>query len=394
MEKKDNFLDYLGVIILVLASDAICFLYTLKPLFAFLTFFIYSVYRYAKIKPLPVYKESIRYFVILGLSILLNVYVVNTNITGNNGLAIFICMVGSYMFFTSFTFQRFREVYLNVIFIITIIGIPVYLLVEWGLLPTTRITTFEGASRLQFFIYSVGWTELHHRFAGIWHEAGACMIFLNIALLLYSNSIRDSDVDNPTKWKLIIISIGVLATQSTTGYLAFMGIIIYCFYPKILNASAITKLLYSVLIIAACYYIINSDVIVDKFAQDSTEGAQTSYAIRRMDNLSMLTMAIEQPLFGYGYQTVEFENRAFYLGNITSSNGILYMAACAGIWWVIFYVIFLYVNIRKQGMPMPLLVVAIFILLQCNERFVELPISYVFLTAFCLESQNKKIYYL
>ena len=144
------------------------------------------------------------------------------------------------------------------------------------------------------------------------------------------------------------------------------------------------------MIIAACYYIFNSDVIVDKFAQDSTEGAQTSYAIRRMDNLSMLTMAIEQPLFGYGYQTVEFENRASYLGNFSSSNGILYMAACAGIWWVIFYVIFLYVNIRKQGMPMPLLVVAIFILLQCNERFVELPISYVFLTAFCLNHKTKK----
>lgn len=389
MQKNNLFLDYLGVIILVLTSDAICFLYTLKPLFAFLAFFIYSICRYIKTKPSPVYNVSIRYFIILGFSILLNVFVVNTNTTGNNGIAIFTCLIASYLFFTSYTFQRFREVYLDVIFAITIIGIPIFLMAELGLLPLTRITTFEGASRLQFSIFSVGWTDLHHRFAGIWHEAGACMIFLNIALLLYSTPIRNSEIINKaTKWKLIIIVIGVLTTQSTTGYLAFMAIIVYSFLPKIKNTSVKTKIFYIILIIGACYYIFNSDVIVNKFAQDSSEGAQTSYAIRRMDNLSMLTMAIENPIFGYGYQTVEFDNRASYLGNITSSNGILYMAACAGIWWIVLYVLFLYKNIKRLGFSTPLFVVAIFILLQCNERFVELPISYVFLTAFCLNSKS------
>lgn len=374
--------DYIGVVLLVLVSDAICFLYVLKPFLCFLIFFVFSLCRFLVFKKRGFFTISKFYLYIYSLSILINMYFINTNTLGNNGLAIFVCLWGSYFFYSTYTFEKFRKIYLNIIYVITILGVPIYLLCEAGLLPVSKIITFDGIVRTQFLFFNVGWESLHGRFSGIWHEAGACMIFLNLCILLYSNDIRNRIVDKKTKYKLIIVSLGIIATQSTTGYLVFICILIYCFYPLIVKTKSFIKSLYLILLVVVVYMLANSNTIVNKFNQDSSESAETSFAVRKMDNLSLMTMACEKPLTGYGYQTIEFEERAFRLGNRSSSNGILYISACAGIWWIVLYLISLYKGCRSVSITHPLFFMLIIILMQCNERFVELPISYLFLAPF------------
>lgn len=372
--------SYLGVFLLLLVSDSICFLYKFSPFPSFLSFFIFSFYRAFKKKTLFTKNDSFVYVFIFGVSIILNLYYFNTHLLGNNGLAIFVCLIASYLFYSSYELDEFKMIYVSIIKWIVIIGIPIYLLAEMNILHTYNLPSFEGGNHSMFFIYHIGWPEYFHRFSGIWHEPGACTIFLNFAILLYSKELQEGNLDKKLVRSIIIITIGILFTQSTTGYMAFATIIAYSIFPLIKRMTIGRKLFTGFVFIFAIFVIMNSPVVTEKLSQERTD--KTSLGVREMDNMAMLTMALDRPFTGYGYQTKEFDSISYYLDNKTSSNGIFYIAACSGIWWILLFVIYSYRGICRMHFKMPIFVLIIFIILECNERFVELPISYLFILNF------------
>lgn len=380
MKLSEKIESYFGVILLLLVSDSICFLYKFSPFPTFLSFFLFSFYRAFRKKTLFSKNDSSIYVLIFGISILLNIYYFNTHTLGNNGLAIFVCLLASYFFYSSYDLDDFKRIYLAVIKWIVITGVPVYLLAEMNMLPTYLLPSFEGGLHSMFLIFHIGWPSYFHRFSGIWHEPGACTIFLNFAILLYSKELQEGNIDKKLVRSIIIITIGILFTQSTTGYMAFATIIAYSIFPLIKRMSIGRKLFAGLVFILAIFLIVNSPVVTEKLSQEKTD--KTSLGVREMDNMAMLTMALDRPFTGYGYQTKEFDSISYYLDNKTSSNGILYIAACSGIWWILLFVIYSYRGISRMHFKMPIFVLIIFIILECNERFVELPISYLFILNF------------
>lgn len=109
----------------------------------------------------------------------------------------------------------------------------------------------------------------------------------------------------------------------------------------------------------------------------------TSKGMRTIENLAMLAMFLERPVWGWGLGSRSQLYQFIQRDNIGCSNGILYMMSAWGLMWLIPFLIFTWKAICKFSMGISAVVIlAIFLLLECNERYLELPISFLFLFYF------------
>lgn len=371
--------DYTLMLLLLFSSNSIIYFQYLSPAVTYIIFFIICVFNAIA------YKQKIKHFksfpILFAILIFINITVINPDTTNRNGIGTLIMALASFIFFQLFDYYRFRFLYLKVVAIITLFSIPVYILYEIGILPTMILTDSSGSFHTMFLIYHLGSPYSFGRMAGIWHEPGACMIFLNIALLLYLPEIIQRNLKSQEIRYLIIIVIGILFTQSTTAYLCLILILVYCVLnnKRFSLGKKIIMLFFCSIVISLLY---KSDIIQEKMNQDVEDN--TSKGIRMRDNISCLIMAYEHPFTGVGFGTKKFEKLSTQLDNKTSSNGILYVAACLGLYFIILYPYCAYHEIRHRKIPRTtaLFIVLVFLILESNESYVEFPVSYIFLAKF------------
>lgn len=133
-------------------------------------------------------------------------------------------------------------------------------------------------------------------------------------------------------------------------------------------------------VMSLCIYgIWISDVVQDKLYKEN--GDSVSLMMRQADNLAMLRMTLEEPWTGWGLGSADHLKRSDAVGNISNSNGILYMTSSVGIPWFILFVFFLLMGIYGLGFRniSLLFVLLAFLMLESNERFIECPVSYILL---------------
>ena len=370
--------EYFMMMLFLSTSGTMYYFYYFSPGVAYMVFFLFVLLRFIYYKNRMKYVGS--YPIVFAVIVFLNITIFNTDTIDRNGIGTILAAIASYFFFLSFDFYRFRALYLKVLSIITACSIIVYFLSEVGWIHFQTII-IGGRSEMMWYIFHLGWNYPFHRMASLWHEPGACMIFLNIAFLLYLSDIRQHTLHKSDAIRLGIIALGILCTQSTTGYIAFVLILVYCFLRRkdFFSCKGIVLLALLVLFFAIIY---NSDVIQSKFAQD--EEGVTSKGIRLRDNLACLQMAIEHPFTGCGFGTKTFARYSNMLDNATSSNGILRTAACVGIYFIPLYLIFAFYSIRRwnKSFIQSLVILVIFTILESNEAYMELPISYIFLARY------------
>lgn len=136
----------------------------------------------------------------------------------------------------------------------------------------------------------------------------------------------------------------------------------------------------SLLIVPLLYY---SPVVQDKLFPENEVTEMTSKGMRTIENLAMLAMFLERPVWGWGLGSRSQLYQFIQRDNIGCSNGILYMMSAWGLMWLIPFLIFTWKAICKFSMGISAVVIlAIFLLLECNERYLELPISFLFLFYF------------
>ena len=92
-------------------------------------------------------------------------------------------------------------------------------------------------------------------------------------------------------------------------------------------------------------------------------------------------MTYESPIFGYGIHTKEFKDRNW--GDTGVCIGLFNTSAQLGFIWLIIYLVFVYKGIKRMGLGVPTIyVLLIFIVIECNEAYIEAPISYFFIINF------------
>ena len=236
--------------------------------------------------------------------------------------------------------------------------------------------------------YTWGWNDIFERNSGPFWEPGAFQGYINIAILsiiFYKNDIKY------LKCKILILIITLITTQSTTGYIVFLIIIIMFGFNiiKEFTNNLLIKILIVFMIIGSGIYIISSNNISNKL-----EVENGSTIMRSNDFGQSLKMISEKPL-GYG-NTYEKTIRERSLGIINNSNGILSMAYTYGIIFFMYYIYRLIVGLQNTFRVTNIIkrigIVAIFIILHSTEGLVWLPIYLIFVFKWKdEENKNNKI---
>ena len=379
--------DYFVGIIFILTSGTMIWFHLLTPKYAYIIYFFVCFINALKKtygKPLLICNHSLIFccytiiFAIIGSILFYYPYAENTT------SGYIISMLGSYLLISHSNFYQFRHIITNIIYYIVLFGVPIFLLTELDLLPLKSIK-FQTTTYQMFLIYSIGWPNIFHRFAGIWHEPGACQIFMNVILWLHLDELINWKWEKGQLKKIIIITIGLLCTFSTGGYLALM-ILVYIVVSKIKLKGKYKKLIK--LFIFSCGILIiicifHSNVVQEKLFTNEQGLESSSKQSRLIENLAMLSMFIEKPILGWGLgsekQIIEFIQR----DNGGCSNGILYMACSWGLMWIIPFFLMVYRTIKKINLSTShLWLLLAFILLESNERYLEFPISFLFVFSF------------
>ena len=338
------------------------------------------------------YNPSLLYIYACAFLCMLNFMVNLDSLEDNSMFGFFFSMVATYLIISSYDFFYFRKILTNIVFVIVLVGMPIFALSEMSILPTSIMMDNTGYQFINFGIYTLGWYPYpFERFSGLWHEPGACQIILNTVLWMHFDSITHWKWEKGQLLKCIVILIGSLLTLSTGSYLVLMLLGVAAIFNMEIkgNHRFLIFLLLLIIVLPVIYFIFTSPVIQNKlFDADGQE--MESKIIRYADMNALWQMVLDKPILGYGIGTEGFWETSYKYGNTTTSSGILAYAASLGCSWLVVYLFILWRSCRRLelGKGLPFLIVAV-VIMQFNEYFIEFPISCIFLYEFLSYSKEE-----
>lgn len=389
---KVSLWDYFVVMMFLITSGATFWVGLLTAGITFSIFFVVALINCLCVKKgiNNIFNPSVNFIYLVIILCLINFIIYQPEYKDNSMIGYLICIISAYLVISQYDFYYFRRILTNVVFVISAVGIPIFLLFEYDILPTQEISVQSGKDYTMFYIYTLGWPYPFGRFTGIWHEAGACQIILNSVLWLHFNNMINWEWEKGQLIKLLIILIASLLTMSTGGYLVLMLL----FLSVVINLKSVVinlkierkhKIPIVIIVFAitvlSLVLMISSDVVQNKLFD--AEGEHVSKMERISDVSALWQMTLERPLLGYGIGTVEFWNMSDKYGNTSCSTGLLTYSASLGFTWMFIFILFLWKGIRQMGLGKAsfLLLIAV-LLMQFNEKFIEYPITNLFIFRF------------
>ena len=375
-----TFYSYIAVFLMFLVSGTVLGSMLHASVFIYI-FFIYSIFFAFKSKIKYGHKELI-FFGIYSLCLLCSCLFVGEYESNSFNMVIgfLLLATGALNIMQSIDYNKFRYIYLNIATFIAFTSIILFLLQQQNLIPL-HIEEKAGVRYLMFLYNNFGWDYPFDRLAGPYWEPGAFQIILNYVLIMYFNEICNFSFSVPYgKLKILIIIAALLMTQSTAGYInLFILIVITVLNMKMTKKTFMKAIFIGIALIAAAFFLLSSETYTEKMSQKGSDN--TSYEIRKMDNLAMLQMTMERPILGYGINSPAFRNRGKHLGNITSSNGLLALSSQLGCIFLLFFCLALYSRLKKFYPQKRFLVFFLLLMLQATEVFVFFPIAFIFFFA-------------
>lgn len=307
---------------------------------------------------------------------------INNDINSNFYLVNILYPLGAYFAISSFSLNEFKQYLLKYLTLISAISIVIHLSHVYLHLPSTLTNIGDKTYGLNGYFFNTDWGE--NRLASIYWEPGQYQIIILFTLCLFANELSDFNkiFENFKRFGIIIAAL--LLSTSTTGYIAFMvlilGIILFSpqnkKYKIIIPLSILTS-------VFAIYFIWNSDVVQDKLNQANEQNDKTSFAIRYMDNYALLKIIEDSPITGVGIETKTFSNLSYKYGNLTSSNGWLWTGATNGSVYLLIILLCIFRNLKKMNFKIPIIFIYLTILIsQANEYGTFYPMLYIYIFQF------------
>lgn len=373
--------DYVAMLVILIASGT-QFFYRFHGTITLLIFLIYSIYYYYH-KKTSGCKKARTFIYIYVLYILANWFIINPNHVEslNRVIPYIVFAIGSYMMLCKMDSYTIVNSLYQIVTYISIVSIIVFMLNEISILSPISIN-YKGDNYLMSYLHTIGWSVPFHRLAGLWWEPGAYQIVLNMTLFLKISQLdRFSELfakKNITG--LMVILIASMMTLSTTGYMTIAAISVYIFF-KFNRFPLLKQLLVfivcSPLYLGVFYLLYFSQPVQDKLIQ-SQSTSKSSYTVRYADNMAMIQMISERPIYGYGLGTQEYKLRSIQLDNQTSSNGDLFFMTIFGIPFYLF-VLWQCGRMAKAYKVPQWIFIIFFILLNIGECFLYYPLVFLFL---------------
>lgn len=270
------------------------------------------------------------------------------NVVTNDLVIMAIRLFSLMVIMSGITKEKFAQVYINTIYIIALVSLPCFFLKLLSPNLTFPFTVMDAENDFYgTFYYTLGSLSkgVFNRNCGIFWEAGLFQLYLNYALaLLVSN--KNASVSKPVK-KFIVLSLAVVTTVSTMGYLCY-GLVILLILAnreKAMNRMLLRLALFAVvglLAVESTAHIIEGKII-DK---------GMSYGSRYDDTMISVEIAKDYPLLGVGpvNDHVSITNRytaaalglRLTSGELARSNGLGNFVIKFGIPVSIIYLFLLY----------------------------------------------------
>jgi hypothetical protein len=286
--------------------------------------------------------------------------------------------------------ERFRNMYFNAMFWFSFFG-----LFFWSIYVSTgfSIDLFPSVYQDEIVIWSVRPGEIRN--SGPFWEPGAYAGYLLIIPLLYLNNIKTFFFQN--KSKIIILTIALISTMSTTGYLGFALILVYVFGLKDkIRFSSI--FLSSIVVIGIWFAASELDFLGDKVENQYNNALlqDGEFSNTRFGALVFDMYYIEKrPIFGNGFhESTRFEDHPALIelaenNEMGHGNGFSNMLASVGFFFFVMYIYFIKKKLRVSFRLKDawFFVIMIIILLQ-GEQFLLFPL-FLGLPAIILPEKKK-----
>jgi hypothetical protein len=209
---------------------------------------------------------------------------------------------------------------------------------------------------------------------GFFYEPGVLQVYLNIFLYLALFAFRST-------WKAILAVAAVFSTQSTTGVLICLIIVLAFIGTRYLNRGTlpvrVAKVFVAAVVIAA-FGVFASINIRDKLTGDS----QGSFWARQYDFLTGLNIIAANPMFGIGFDYEQYYLASSHMGfadtllperiirDRGNSNGIVFLLYSIGIPLSIPFLIGMF---RQTFFPNPILIGVVLLLAFFGESMIFTP---------------------
>lgn len=283
----------------------------------------------------------------------------------------------SYNFFKLTDYENFKKKWLIVTTFISSWSLLAYLFFLYGF-PTN--TVLLGTTYKCELLLGINLRVAESRLCGLSFEPGVYQIFLLFTLLMWIKDIRNRSLSSKEKLCLLSCLFALLATQSTMGYLGLIMVLGAFVTSKDYLRRHFKKAIgLTVLLVPLAFVLFTSSVVQDKF--NEADGNE-SYSIRLLDTMASYSMIETSPFLGNGIGE-RWANLAAKYGNITNSNGVLNMISRLGVFWIVFYVLFLIKFSKNNHIGIwPLYFTLIILIVFMNEDIVYSPLGFIFVSNF------------
>lgn len=365
--------DDISILVVLFCSGTVC-LFVNHAFLCFTLLFVWGCYAYfqsIKQSKGKFINPSTKWVVILVIMIWINYLIINPYHTSHPTLPYVytLTIVGTYFICASMEYSTFKKKLLQWLSVILIYSLTIFILCNLGVLHSYRIMSGFG-KEIQMF----GIDVVTERMASIWWEPSAFQVVLNLTLLLYTPDIINRRISRNDKYRLGLVVICLLCSQSTSGYLCFMVIATIILFYRVRKRKYWIWIVPSLLLAyGMVMYMSQTDVVRGKLSMDYGKGVSgtNSMNVRYYDNMAMLQMIKERPVGGYGMNSVEERRRSILLDNKTSSNGILQMCTYLGLSFFFLYVIALHSGLKRKITGINVyLVLLLFLYINCYNGMI------------------------
>lgn len=289
-------------------------------------------------------------------------------------------MIVAYMITKRIEFSRFVHYYCSCMALFTAVAIVIWLFGELGIeVPGYIYTSLNGQQFKTIWICT--WHMDYNRLMGPFWEPGIYASFAIIGIIfegIFSGK-------QMRKYVIVLLSIGILLSQSTAGYI----IVLFAYYILLRSKKKLSlgiDLIVILLTIIGVFYgetIIYTLVDINEDVFAKLLGDQLTTNTRLMSPLACLNVFFKNPFTGLGMNyAVDVYNTykpIYHMDALTSTNFFLLAAfGIGGITYTIGWIL-AFINKKTLSLITRLLLCIVFFLILNKEPHYSIMLTYIFL---------------
>ena len=155
--EKREIRDYIIVLLFVLASGCTLWASTIRPAGAFLLLLAAGLTNSRIYRKNRGGNNSVYYIYWIAAMCMINLIAIQSPYKDNSMMGYIVSLSGAYLIISRFEFHYFVRLLTNVVFYITLFGIPIYILGTLEYIPVMRLNTFDSQSYSYILWYTIGW---------------------------------------------------------------------------------------------------------------------------------------------------------------------------------------------------------------------------------------------